>query len=207
MTLDVLDCHKKVVDTVDLKDEIFNVKLKEHLLHDVVVMQLNNRRRGTASTKNRTAVRGSNNKPWKQKGTGRARAGTLKSPLWVGGGTIFGPLPRDYKYQVPKKVCSEALRMALSLKLQSKQFHVVDQIELGNPKTKQALALLKDLEAGENVLFVVMEENRNLKLAVRNLPGVDVLPSRGLNVYDLLDHERVICTRDALNKIEQVLTP
>ena len=207
MNLDVLDCHKKVVDTVDLKDEIFNVKLKEHLLHDVVVMQLNNRRRGTASTKNRSAVRGSNNKPWKQKGTGRARAGTLKSPLWVGGGTIFGPLPRDYNYQVPKKVRSEALRVALSLKVQSKQFHVVDQIELGNPKTKQALALLKDLEVGDNVLFVVTEENKNLKLAVRNLPRVDVLPSGGLNVYDLLDHERVICTRDALGKIEQVLMP
>ncbi|MBI3013621.1 MAG: 50S ribosomal protein L4 [Candidatus Tectomicrobia bacterium] len=207
MTLDVVDCHKKVVDTVDLKDEIFNVKIRDHLLHDVVVMQLNNRRRGTVATKNRSAVRGSNNKPWKQKGTGRARAGTLKSPLWVGGGVIFGPLPRDYHYQVPKKVRSEALRVALTLKVQNKQFDVVDQISLESPKTKEALALLKHLEAGDSVLFVVAEENRNLDLAVRNLPQVDVLPSGGLNVYDILSHDRVICTRDSLGKIEQGLTP
>lgn len=207
MTRDVLDSQRKVVDTVDLKDEVFNVKMKEHLLHDQVVMQLNNRRRGTVATRNRTAVRGSNDKPWRQKGTGRARAGTLKSPLWPGGGIIFGPMPRDYRYELPRKVRREALRIALSHKIRSQQLDVVDRIGLENPKTKLARALLKSLEVGDNVLFVVSEEDRNLRLAVRNLPGVDVLPSRGLNVYDVLNHERIVFTRDALTKIEQVLTP
>jgi len=188
-----------------LKDEIFGVELRPHLLHQMVVMQLNNRRAGTAATKSKGFVRGGGKKPWRQKGTGRARAGSIRSPLWVGGGTIFGPQPKDFSYRLPKKARREALLSALSLKRQDGKLLVLDKLELAEAKTKVMKKVLEDLQV-QSALIVIPKSDRKVELAARNLPAVKVLRAEGLNVYDLLRYEHLILTEGALKALEERLT-
>lgn len=187
-----------------LKEEIFGVKSRPHLLHQTVVMQLANRRAGTAATKSKGFVSGGGKKPWRQKGTGRARAGSIRSPIWVGGGTIFGPQPRDYSYRLPRKARRQALLSALSLKNHDGKIIVVDKLELEAAKTKlmaQALAELKVASA----LIVVAQADEKIERAARNLPKAKVLRVEGLNVYDLMRYEHLILTAQALQLLEERL--
>jgi len=203
--IDVVDTKNNVLKSASVKEDIFDAEIKEHLVHEVVVMQMANRRRGTSSVKGRSDVSATGAKPWRQKGTGRARAGTPRSPLWRGGGIIFGPAPRDFSYKVPKKVRKLALRSVLSYKVKNNLLKVVDKIELEEPKTKQVISLMNDLNISGSVIFIVPEENRNLELSVRNLPYAKSLRVEGLNVYDLLSYDTVVLTEEALPKIEERL--
>lgn len=201
MVIDILDKDGKKASTLELNKEVFEGEVKEHLFYEVVKMQLANRRSGTACTKTRAEVRGGGAKPWKQKGSGRARTGSNRSPIWRHGGTTFGPRPRDYSYLVPKKVRKEALKNALRLKAREGLLKVIDTIELKEPKTKEALALIKNAEL-KKALFVVEGENKNLRLAVRNLKDFKFLDVAGINVYDILDHSELVMTKGAFEKVE-----
>ena len=206
--IDLINIKREKVGELELKPDIFGVEVKKHLLHEAVVMQLANRRRGTASTKTIADVSGSTAKPWRQKGTGRARAGHKRSPLWRGGGIVFGPKPRDYSYQIPKKVRQVAIRSALSLKIQQNKFLVLDKmIELAQPKTKEIVSLLSNLGSPKRALFLLLEIDKNFLLSARNIPGVKVAQARAVNVYDLLYYDTVIATREAINKIEETFKP
>jgi large subunit ribosomal protein L4 len=187
-----------------LNEEIFGAALRPHLLHQAVVMQLNNRRAGTAATKSKGFVRGGGKKPWRQKGTGRARAGSIRSPIWVGGGTIFGPQPRDYSYRMPKKARREALLSALSLKHKEGKIIVLVALEIAEVKTKLMRQMLEELQV-KSALIVLPEGNEKVALSVRNLPRVKALRVEGLNVYDLLRYEHLIMTEQALRLIEERL--
>lgn len=187
-----------------LKEEIFGVKSRSHLLHQAVAMQLSNRRAGTAATKSKGFVVGGGKKPWRQKGTGRARAGSIRSPLWVGGGTIFGPQPRDYSYRMPKKARRKALLSALSLKNRDGKIIVVEKLELGEAKTKLMRKVLEDLQVRQ-ALIVVPGADEKVRRAARNLPNVKVLLADGLNVYDLLRYEHLILTEGSLRLLEERL--
>jgi large subunit ribosomal protein L4 len=203
MELDVIDQQGQPLERVVVQDNAFGAAVKGHLFHQVVRMQLANRRRGTVSTKTRGEVRGGGRKPWRQKGTGRARQGSIRSPVWRGGGVALGPKPRDYTYWVPKKVRRAALCAALSLKVQEGLFKVVDRLDIPEPKTKRIVTILKDLGAARRTLILLAEKDRNVHLAARNLADVQVLPVVGVNVYDLLYHDHVICTKDALIKLQE----
>lgn len=203
--LDVVDAKNNIIRSASVKEDIFDTKVKEYLVHDVVVMQLANRRRGTSSAKGRSEVNMTGAKPWRQKGMGRARAGTARSPIWKGGGVVFGPSPRDFSYKVPKKVRKEALRSALTDKVRNHCLKVVDKLEIEEPKTNLIVSLLKDLDIKGKAIFIISGENRNLELAVRNLPYAKTLSVEGLNVYDLLDYDTVVVTEESLSKIEERL--
>ena len=187
-----------------LPESIFGVPIRPHLLHQAVIMQLNNRRSGTASTKTRGLVRGSGRKPWRQKGTGRARVGSIRSPLWTGGGTTFGPQPRDYSYRLPKKARREALLSALSLRRKDEKIIVIDKLELAETKTKLMLEVLKNLGV-ESALIVIHESDEKVERSARNLGTVKVLRAEGLNVYDILRYEHLVLTEQALGVIEERL--
>ncbi len=204
--LDVLDIKKKKVGVVEAVASIFDVKIKKHLVKQYAVLQQATRRRGTACTKSSySELSGSGKKPWRQKGTGRARAGEVRSAIWRGGLTIFGPTPRDYGFKMNKKAKKQALKSVLTQRLQGNNIAVVDKLELENPKTKEAVQLLKSLELSERTLFLVAARNANLELAVRNLPDANVLPVEGLNVLDLLRYEKIVCTPETFNKLEERL--
>jgi len=188
----------------ELKAEIFQVALRPHLLHDAVTMQRANRRAGTAATKSKGFVRGGGKKPWKQKGTGRARAGSIRSPIWVGGGTIFGPQPRDYSYRMPKTARREALLSALSLKHKEGKIVVVDKLEMEQPKTKIMRQLLEGMNV-KSALIVLPQADPSVQLSARNLPKAKVIRVEGLNVYDLLRFDHLILTAGALKLIEERL--
>jgi len=198
--VDVVDTSRNKVAQIDVSDDIFNAPVREHLFYDVVRMQLASRRSGTAATKTRSAVSGGGKKPWKQKGTGRARAGSSRSPLWRGGGTIFGPMPRSYEYAVPKKVRKLALRSALSMKRKENKMLIVDKLELKEIKTAAFVNLLKQL--GLSNVLIVAQENSNLEKSARNVPQVKVLRPEGLNVYDVLRYENIIITQPCVEKIQ-----
>lgn len=185
-----------------LPESIFGVAVRPHLLHQAVVMQLNNRRAGTASTRTRGKVRGSGRKPWRQKGSGRARAGSVRSPIWVGGGTVFGPLPRDYSYRIPKQARRQAVLSALSLKRQEERLVVVEPADVSGIKTRVMAEAMASLGVGRS-LFVIADADPRIELSARNLPNVKVLRVAGLNVHDLLRFEYLVLTRDALQKIEE----
>ena len=187
-----------------LKEEIFGAKTRPHLLHQTVVMQLNNRRAGTAATKSKGWVRGGGKKPWRQKGTGRARAGSIRSPLWIGGGTIFGPQPRDYSFRMPRKARKEALLSALSLKNSDGKIIVVDKLELEEAKTKLMVKALAELKV-TSALIVISQPEQKIERSCRNLPGVKVLRVEGLNVYDLVCYQHLILTEGALKLLEERL--
>ncbi|MBC8288146.1 MAG: 50S ribosomal protein L4 [Nitrospinae bacterium] len=205
--LDIVDSSNKKVGTVEALASVFEGKVNEMLVQRYVNMQLAARRGGNAATvQNKGDLHGSNAKPWKQKGTGRARAGNSRSPLWRGGLTVFGPSPRSYAFQLSKKAKRLAIASVLTERLKMQSFTVIDSLDLENPKTKSAVALLAGMGLPAKTLFLVSEKNNNLQLAVRNLPRADVLLVDGLNVFDLLAHERIVCTPEALKKIEERLS-
>lgn len=199
--VDVFNINKEKVGEVDLKEEIFGVDVYPPVLHEVVTWQRACRRAGTASTKTRGEVSGGGRKPWRQKGTGRARAGSIRSPLWRGGGTVFGPKPRSYAYTLPKKVRRLALKMALSSKLKSGRLVILDSYPQGTPKTKEFVQVLKNFDITK-ALFVTPERHEVLELSARNVPYVQVLPTAGLNVYDILRHEHLVLLSPAVAQIE-----
>jgi large subunit ribosomal protein L4 len=187
-----------------LNEMIFGAKPRTHLLHQAVVMQLANRRTGSAATKSKGFVSGGGKKPWRQKGTGRARAGSIRSPIWVGGGTVFGPQPRDYSYRMPRTARREALLSALSLKKRESKLIVVDKLELEQAKTKLMVRALAELKVA-SALLVIPQADAKIERSARNLPNVKVLRVDGLNVYDLLRYEHLILTEQALKILQEKL--
>jgi large subunit ribosomal protein L4 len=201
---DIYNLEKKKVGTLELQDHVFTAPVKPHLFHEVTTWQLAKRRRGTASTKERSDVRGGGRKPWRQKGTGRARAGTNRSPLWRGGGTIFGPHPRNYAYPLPKKVRMAALRSALSLRYQEGKLLLLEEFPTPEIKTKAFVKAMEGLGV-KNALVITDGEHPNLERSARNVPWVKVLRHNGINVYDILKYEHLIILRPAIEKIEERL--
>lgn len=205
--LDVVNQKNERVDQVTLDEGIFGGAVNPHVLHATVVMQRASRRQGTHQTKGRSDVSGGGKKPWKQKGTGRARAGSTRSPLWRHGGTVFGPHPRDYAFRIPKKVRAAALRSSLAAQAQAGRIMVLQGLALERPSSKALAGVLKVLQADGKVLLVLPARDEAVHRAARNLPGVHVLLVRGLNVYDLLAADRVVFTREALGRLQEVLAP
>jgi large subunit ribosomal protein L4 len=205
--LDVVNQNNERVDQVTLDERIFGGTVNPYVLHATVVMQRAGQRQGTHQTKGRSDVSGGGKKPWKQKGTGRARAGSTRSPLWRHGGTVFGPHPRDYAFQVPKKVRAAALKSSLAAQAQAGRITVLQGLELERASTKALAGVLKVLGAAGRVLLVLPAKDEAVCRAARNLPDVRVLPVQGLNVYDLLAADRVLFTRQALGRLEEVLAP
>jgi len=204
MDIDVLNKEGTRVSGLSLDDNIYTGDVREHLFYEVVKMQQANRRRGTACTKTRGEISGGGVKPWKQKGTGRARSGSTRSPIWRHGGTVFGPKPRDYSYSVPKKVRREALKSAIRLRLRDGGLRIVDSLDLDEPKTKKAIEVLKALGL-DSALIVTEGENRNLELAVRNLKDYKTVRSVGVNVFDVLRYKGLVMTQGALEKVEAMI--
>ncbi len=199
----MVDQSNKKVKDVELSG-LFSSELRPHLVHSAVVNQLANKRAGTASTRNKALVSGGGKKPWKQKGTGRARAGSSRSPLWRHGGTTFGPTPRDYSYAIPKKAKRAALVEAIASKVVDNKLILIDSLDLSEPKTKLMSALLSNLGVQENALVIIKAENKNMTLAARNIPSVKVLRMDNINVYDVLKYRYLITTEDALNAMQEV---
>jgi len=205
MQLDVVDNQNQKVGSVDVRDEVFGGRVNEHLMWESVVRANAAARRGTHQTKNRANVSGSGRKPWRQKGTGRARVGEIRNPLWRKGGTVFGPQPRSYEYTLPKKVERGALRAALAQKIQQGQLLVVDALGLSEARTKVAAELLGRLGVSGKAVLVDVAADEKLSRSVRNIPGVSVVPSARLNARDVIDARRVVVTRSALEKLQEAL--
>lgn len=201
---EVLNKEGVKVSEQKLNEAVFGTEVKEHLFYEVVKMQLANRRSGTASTKTKGEVSGGGVKPWKQKGTGRARSGSTRSPLWRHGGTVFGPHPRDYSYSVPKKVKKDALRSAMNLREQDGGLKIIESLDIAEPRTKLVLALFSKANLS-NGLVVVDSESANIRLATRNLKDFKLIDVRGLNVYDILNYDNLIITKSALEKVEAMV--
>ncbi|HHV72335.1 MAG TPA: 50S ribosomal protein L4 [Clostridia bacterium] len=193
------------VDEINLSDDIFGIEVNEAVLHQAVTMQLANERQGTASTKTISMVRGGGAKPWRQKGTGRARHGSIRSPLWRGGAVVFGPHPRSYAKKMPKKMRRLALKSALSAKTSSEEILVLDQLQITEPKTKTVVKLLNNLKAPKKVLIVLADFDENVYKSARNIAGVKTIEATGLNVYDILNADKLIFTKDAVARVEEVL--
>ncbi|MCY9546225.1 50S ribosomal protein L4 [Lysinibacillus xylanilyticus] len=193
------------VGEIELNDTIFGIEPNEAVLFDAVVAQRASLRQGNHKVKNRSEVAGGGRKPWRQKGTGRARQGSIRSPQWRGGGIVFGPTPRSYSYKLPKKVRRLALKSALSAKVVEQNFLVLDALSLAAPKTKEFTKILKDLSLEKKSLFVTADLDENVALSARNIPGVTVLTANGINVLDLLGHDKVVFTKSAVEKVEEVL--
>jgi large subunit ribosomal protein L4 len=200
-----VDLNNQKVGELELSDAVFAAEVNEALLYEAVRHHLAGKRAGTAKTKVRAEVAGSGKKLWKQKGTGRARMGSIRSPLWRKGGTVHGPVPRDYSYRLNKKMLLGALRSALTAKLRDGELKVVQAFNLTDPKTKVAAAALASLEASRKVLVVDNGENRNLSLGMRNIPGVTLLPTKDVGVYELLGHDRVLLSETAARKFSEAL--
>ncbi len=192
------------VGEVELNEEIFAAEINQQLMHEAVKRYLTSQRRGTASTKTRNEVRGGGRKPWRQKGTGRARHGSIRSPLWTGGGVIFGPQPKEYEYKMNKKARKKAIKSALSAKLKDGQLVVIDQLEFEAPKTKMIIEMLQNLKLNHKTMVVTGEADFNVHLSVRNIPGVSSMLANSINVYDILNHEYLVLTQDAVSVIEEV---
>ena len=203
-TADLYDMKGEKIGEIEIKDEIFGVEVKPYLVHDVIKMQLAARRRGTASTKTRKDITGSGKKLYKQKGTGRARQGNIKSPIQVGGGVVFGPHQRDYSYNVPKKVRKGALRSALTTRHTGSNMKVLDKLNLDKISTKTFKGIVDVLKLTKP-LFIIGAKDEAIEKSARNIPFVKVLRTEGLNVYDVIRHEQLVFTLDALRKVEEVL--
>ena len=201
----VYNSANQQVGDIELNDSVFGVEMNAGLVHQAVVMQLASRRLGTHATKTRGLVRGGGRKPWRQKGTGRARSGSTRSPLWVGGGTVFGPQPRSYAFRMPKKQRRLAIKCALSDKVASGDFIVLDDLQFDAPKTKSVVKMLGDFGVDVKSLIITLDENENVELSSRNIPGVKAINTMGLNVYDILNHTKLFITKAAIEKIEEVL--
>jgi large subunit ribosomal protein L4 len=204
-TVDVVDLNNQKVGELALADDVFGAEVNEALLYEAVRHYQAGQRAGTVKTKVRSEVAGSGKKLWKQKGTGRARVGSVRSPIWRHGGTAHGPQPRDYSYNLPRKMVLGALRSALSAKVRDGELKVVQAFSLADPKTKSAMHALAALEAGKTVLVVEAGENRNLTLGVRNLQGVTLMPTREVNAYHLLGHQTVLVSEAAARKLSEAL--
>lgn len=204
-SVDVIDLSNKKVGSLDLSDAVFAARVNQDLLYEAVRHHLACIRRGTAKTKTRHEVAGSGKKLWRQKGTGRARVGSIRSPLWRHGGTTHGPQPRDYSYRLPRKMLLGALRSALSAKLRDGELRVVKEFSIAEPKTKLMAQVLKALEANKTVLLVDNSGDQNLALAARNLAGVTLVPSQDVTTYDLLGHQLVLLSEGAAQKLSEGL--
>ena len=202
----VVDMQGSPVGELELNDRIFGIEPNIHVMHSAVVAQQANARIGTHSTLGRSEVRGGGRKPWRQKGTGRARAGTIRSPLWRGGGIIFGPKPRDYRKNLPKKVKRLALCSALSSKVKENSLIVVDQMSFEMPKTKEMVKFLEALKVNKKALLVLESNDNNIQISARNIQGVITARADGLNIVDLLKHDVVIFTKAAVTRTEEVLS-
>ncbi|WP_290032999.1 50S ribosomal protein L4 [Ligilactobacillus cholophilus] len=190
---------------VSLNDAIFGIEPNNNVIFDAVLMQRASMRQGTHAVKNRSAVRGGGKKPWRQKGTGRARQGSIRSPQWVGGGTVFGPTPRSYAYKLPRKVRRLAIKSVLSQKVLDESFVVVDELNFEQPRTKAFAEVLSNLDVNSKVLVVLEDDNTNAALAARNLKNVTVIPAKGLNVLDVINNDKMVITKGALSQVEEVL--
>ncbi|MFR5265708.1 50S ribosomal protein L4 [Clostridium sp.] len=202
-TLGLLNKEGQKVGDIQLNESVFAAEINEAVLHQVVVAQLANKRQGTQSAKTRSEVRGGGIKPWRQKGTGRARQGSIRAPQWIKGGIVFAPKPRDYRMSIPKSMRAVAMKSALSSKVADNNMLVLESLEFEAPKTKEAIKMLNALEA-KKALVVTAESNENVYKSVRNVPGVEVCPLNNINVYDLLKFEKLIITKEAVEKIEEV---
>ena len=205
MTVDVVNTQNEKVASLDLRDDVFGGRVKVDLIHESVVRANAAERRGTHGTKTRAMVSGSGKKPWRQKGTGRARVGEIRNPLWRKGGTVFGPQPRSYEYQLPRKVEKGALRAALTQKLRDGQVIVVEALTVGEIKTKAAVEMLKRLGVDGKALLVDVKPEDKLSLSVRNIEGVQVLPSNRVSARDVMNTRRVVLTQAALEKLQEAL--
>lgn len=203
--LTVFDQKGAEVGEVELSDTVFGIEPNEHVVYQAVVMQQASQRQGTHAVKNRSAVRGGGRKPWRQKGTGRARQGSIRSPQWVGGGTVFGPTPRSYAYKLPKKVRKLAIRSVLSGKVGESDLIVLDNLKLDAPKTKDFVSVLKNLSVTEKALVVTNEFDDTVILSARNIPGVKVLTATQVNVLDVVAYDKLIVTKEAAEKLGEVL--
>lgn len=199
--VDVLNCKGEKVSQRELPDALFDVPIKRSVIHEVVTMQLSCRRSGFATVKHRSDIRGSGRKLYRQKGTGRARRGNIKSPLLRGGGVVFGPDNRSYSYKIPKKKRKLALKMALSSKLKDQKIIVLDQLEMEEIKTKAFVEIINTLDA-KNALIVTEKKNENLELSSRNVPGIKVMRTEGINVYDVLKYKYLVLLESSVNEIE-----
>ena len=191
--------------TIDLNDAIFGVEANENAEYEAIIRQRASLRQGTHAVKNRSAVSGGGKKPWRQKGTGRARQGSIRSPQFRGGGIVFGPTPRSYNYRLPRKVRQLAIKSALSQKVADDQFVVVDSINFDAPKTKEFAGVLDNLKVNEKVLIVVTDDDKNAELSARNLANVNVVTPSGVNILNVVDAQKIVITKSALSQVEEVL--
>ena len=190
---------------VSLNDTVFGIEPNDSVIFDAVLMQRTSMRQGTHAVKNRSAVRGGGKKPWRQKGTGRARQGSIRSPQWVGGGTVFGPTPRSYTYKLPRKVRRLAIKSVLSQKVLDEGLVVVNELKFEQPRTKAFAEVLSNLDVNSKVLVVLEDDNANAALAARNLKNVTVISAKGLNVLDVINNDKMVITKGALSQVEEVL--
>lgn len=193
------------VGELELSDSVFGIQPNAHVMHSAVLLQQAAERQGTHKTKGRSEVRGGGRKPWKQKGTGRARQGSIRSPQWVGGGTVFGPTPRTYGFKLPKKVRRLAIKSALSSKVIAESIIVLDQLTFAAPKTKEFKGILNNLKADRKALVVTANYEDNVALSARNIPGVKFVAADGINVRDVLVYDKLIITKEAVEKVQEVL--
>lgn len=201
--VDLYNINGEVVGDFELSSNVFGVEVNSVAIHSVVLNQLANKRQGTFSTKTKSEVRGGGKKPWKQKGTGRARQGSTRSAQWIKGGIIFGPKPRSFRYSLPKKLRRVALKSALSTKVAEKEILVLDELKLENIKTREMAKILNKLNTN-NTLIVISENDSNIIKSARNIPGVKTALVSTLNVYDIMKYEKFIITKDAVSKVEEV---
>ena len=202
-TISVVNTDGKEVETLELSDKIFGVEINEGIVHKAVVAQLANKRQGTQSALTRSEVRGGGRKPWRQKGTGHARQGSIRAPQWTGGGVVFAPKPREYSKKINKKESRLALFSALTSKLQDEKLIVVDSLAFDAPKTKEFVKVLENIKASK-ALVVLEGENENVVLSARNIPDVDTEARTAINVYDILKHDSLVMTKDAVKALEEV---
>ena len=202
--VDILNIKGENVGSLELNETLFNTEISEHSVYEVVKNQLANKRQGTQSAKTRSEVRGGGRKPFRQKGTGRARQGSIRAPHYTGGGVVFAPKPRDYSYKVPKKLRRKALYSVLTSKVVDGELIVLDDLKLENNKTKEAAAVLNAVEAGKKAYVVTAENDNNVYRSFRNIEGVDVASVSLINVYDLVRHNKLVITKDAIAKLEEV---
>ncbi len=198
------DINGSQVGDIELNDDIFGIEVNNHVMYEAVKNYLANQRQGTQSAKTRAEVRGGGRKPWRQKGTGRARQGSIRSPQWKGGGVVFAPKPRDYSYSLPKKVKRLALKSALTSKVVDNEIIVLDSLTLEQAKTKEMVKVLSNLKANKKSLIVIPERDENVIRAASNIPGVKTAYVNTINVYDILNCDSFIITKDAVNKVEEV---
>ncbi len=202
--VDLYDMSGKVVGDINLSEAVFGIDVNKEVVHQVVVNQLANKRQGTQSTKTKSEVRGGGIKPWKQKGTGRARQGSIRSAQWIKGGIVLGPKPRSYRYTLPKKVKRLALKSVLSSKVSENEIIVLDSLNFDKIKTKQMAEVLKNLKIEGTAVVLIADKNENVERSANNIPGIKTLLANTINVYDIVKHNKLIITKDAVSKVEEV---